>query len=126
MSKVQDALKELKNLAVNYFLQSGDDKPIYWVHSIASYIPDVDRNPDLDSPREKEWDISMEGYVNLDMEEGLITVFYNEQDDPEEPAKEPMDYNQLLFWNIDKAEETAHRILTAVATYRSKNEASTA
>ena len=47
MSKVQDALKELKNLAVNYFLQNGDDKPIHWVHSIASYIPDVDGNPDL-------------------------------------------------------------------------------
>lgn len=120
MSKVQDALKELKNLAVNYFFQTADDKPIHWVQSISPYIPDTDRNPDHESYGEKEWDISMEGYVNLNPKECLITVFYNEQDDPEEPAKEPMDYNQLLFWNIDKAEEAAHRILTAVATYRSE------
>lgn len=122
MGKVQDSLKSLRNLALNYFLQNGNDKPIEWVNCISPYIPDDDGNPDFEGSVEKEWNISTEGYVNLRREEGLITVFYDERENPEEPSKEPADYNQILFWDIDKAEEAAHRILTAVATYRSENE----
>lgn len=120
MGKVQDSIKNLRNLAVNYFLQNGNNKPIEWVNCISPYIPDDDGNPDFDHPEEKEWDISTDGYVNLEVKDGLITVFYDERGDPEEPSKEPADYNQILFWDIDKAEEAAHRILTAVATYRSE------
>lgn len=122
MGKVQDSLKNLRNLALNYFLQNGNDKPIEWVNCISPYIPDDDGNPDFEGSVEKEWSISTEGYVNLRREEGLITVFYDERGDPEEPTKELADYNQILFWDIDKAEATAHRILAAVATYRSENE----
>lgn len=120
MGKAQDSIKSLRNLAANYFLETADDKPIEWVNCISPYIPDDNGNPDFEGSVEKEWDISTEGYVNLRREEGLITVFYDERENPEEPAKEPMDCNQLIFWDIDKAEEAAHRILTAVATYRSE------
>lgn len=125
MGKVQDSFKKLRDLVVNIYLQNGNEECIYWLEDISPYIPDDDK-PNFDHPEEKEWDISTDEYVNLEVKDGLITVFYDERGDPEEPIKEPADYNQLLFWNIDKAEETARRILTAVVTYRSKNEASTA
>lgn len=119
MGKVQDSFKKLRDLVVNIYLQNGNEECLHWLEDISPYIPD-DIDPSFDHPEEKEWDISTDGYVNMGVKDGLITVFYDERVDPEEPTKEPADYNQILFWDIDKAEEAAHRILTAVATYRSE------